>query len=265
MEDSPAAIVARGLGVQYDLGKRGRTFRRALSRIAGSSRRHPDDEPFWALQDVDFIVREGDILGVIGHNGAGKSTLLLAIAGIIGPDRGRLRTFGRRPTLLTLGAGFERELTGRENIRLNAAYLGLPSKQIDLLIDPIAEFAELEAFLDVPLKKYSTGMRARLGFSIAAHTEPDILLLDEVLSVGDASFQQKSRARIFELMERARAIVVVTHAIPFIAETCTKVLWLDHGRVRDFGVTGSVLRSYQEALSAGSAGGRRAPAVVESR
>jgi ABC-type polysaccharide/polyol phosphate transport system ATPase subunit len=263
MKAPPAAIVAHDLGIKYDLGIRGRTLRRVMSRLARSSRRHPDEEPFWALKHVDFSVHEGDILGVIGHNGAGKSTLLLAIAGIIGPDLGWLETYGRRPTLLTLGAGFERELTGRENIRLNAAYLGLSRKQIDRLIDPIAEFAELEAFLDVPLKKYSTGMHARLGFSIAAHTEPDILLLDEVLSVGDISFQQKSRTRMFELMEKARAIVVVTHSLPFIADTCTKALWLDHGRVRGFGATEMVLADYQEALA--EAPPPRAAAAAESR
>ncbi len=188
------AIAAHGLGVRYDLRQtKGRTLRRSLAAAVGA-RPGAEQGYFWALRDVSFAIAPGEILGVIGKNGSGKSTLLEVIAEIISPDEGSVQTSGRRPTLLTIGAGFERELTGRENIRLNAAYLGFSRKEIDQLIEPIGDFSELGQFLDQPLKTYSTGMRARLGFSIAVHTDPDILLLDEVLSVGDADFQEKSRS-----------------------------------------------------------------------
>lgn len=246
MAPDEVAIAAHGLGVRYDLRQtKGRTLRRSLAAAVGA-RPGAEQGFFWALRDVDFVLAPGEILGVIGKNGSGKSTLLEVIAEIISPDEGTIQVSGRRPTLLTVGAGFERELTGRENIRLNAAYLGFSRKEMELLIEPIEEFSELGQFLDQPLKTYSTGMRARLGFSIAVHTDPDILLLDEVLSVGDADFQEKSRQRIVEMMSRARAIVVVSHTAGFIESTCSKVLWLEKGRVRDFGEPEPVIAGYSK-------------------
>jgi len=244
MASEEAAIAARGLGVRFDLRQtRGRTLRRSLAAAVGA-RPGAEKGVFWALRDVSFAIAPGEILGVIGKNGAGKSTLLEVIAEVIGPDEGSVQVSGRRPTLLTIGAGFERELTGRENIRLNAAYLGFSRKGIEQLMEPIEEFSELGQFLDQPLKTYSTGMTARLGFSIAVHTDPDILLLDEVLSVGDADFQEKSRQRLAEMMSRARAMVVVSHAEGFVEKICSKVLWLDKGRVRDFGEPEAVIADY---------------------
>jgi ABC-type polysaccharide/polyol phosphate transport system ATPase subunit len=238
------AIAARGLGVRFDLRQtKRRTLRRSLAAAVGA-RPSAEQGIFWALRDVSFALAPGEILGVIGKNGSGKSTLLEVIAEIISPDEGTVQTSGRRPTLLTIGAGFERELTGRENIRLNSAYLGFSRKATELLIEPIEEFSELGQFLDQPLKTYSTGMRARLGFSIAVHTDPDILLLDEVLSVGDADFQEKSRRRLSEMMNRARAIVVVSHTAGFMEDICSKVLWLEKGHVRDFGDPEPVLSGY---------------------
>jgi ABC-type polysaccharide/polyol phosphate transport system ATPase subunit len=195
---------------------------------------------------VSFELREGEVLGVIGRNGSGKSTLLLTLAGILRPDAGAVATFGKTATLLTLGAGFEPELTGRENIYLNGAFFGLPKRRMDELLDEIVEFSELGAFVDVPLRKYSTGMRARLGFSIAAHIEPDILLLDEVLGVGDAAFQRKSKAKLEELIGRAKAIVVVTHSMGFVSEACTAALWLDEGRVAGYGPPDDITARYIE-------------------
>jgi ABC-type polysaccharide/polyol phosphate transport system ATPase subunit len=247
MASEEVAIAARGLGVRFDLRQtKGRTLRRSLAAAVGA-RPGAEQGHFWALRDVNFAIAPGEILGVIGKNGAGKSTLLEVISDIISPDEGAVQVSGRRPTLLTIGAGFERELTGRENVRLNAAYLGFARKEIERLVEPIEEFSELGQFMDQPLKTYSTGMTARLGFSIAVHTDPDILLLDEVLSVGDADFQEKSRRRLSEMMNRARAIVLVSHAAGMIDDICSKVLWLEKGRVRDFGETHAVLADYRKS------------------
>lgn len=242
MTEGGVALAVTGIGVQYDLRI---THRRTLRRVMGELLHgRPDDPPFWALRDVTFAVKTGDIVGVIGRNGGGKSTLLLTLAGILRPDVGAVRMFGRTSTLLTLGAGFDPDLTGRENIYVNAAFLGIPRAKIAAELDAIVEFAELGRFIDAPLRKYSTGMRARLGFSIAAHVEPDILLLDEVLGVGDEAFQRKSQAKMRELMRSAKAIVLVSHSMPFVRETCNKALWLRDGRVAAFGGTNAVVDAY---------------------
>jgi ABC-type polysaccharide/polyol phosphate transport system ATPase subunit len=189
------AIIARRVSVQYDLRlTRDRTLRRSVAELI--RRDNGADSKFWAVRDVSFTVRDGDILGVIGRNGSGKSTLLLALAGIIHPDRGSIETLGLTPTLLTLTTGFEPDLSGRQNIYLQGAYFGFGRSKIDERLDEIIEFSELGSFIDVPIRKYSTGMRVRLAFSIAAHVEPEILLIDEVLGVGDAAFLAKSRAKL---------------------------------------------------------------------
>jgi len=247
--NAPAAIIARDVGVRYDLRfTRDRTLRRTLAAsIHPGSRRK--QTRFWALRNVSFTVHAGESLGVIGANGSGKSTRLLSIAGIIPPDEGSIQTFGRS-NLLTLGAGFEPELSGRQNIYLNAAYLGFSRRAIEEYVEPIIEFSELGDFIDVPIKNYSTGMRARLGFAIAAQIRPRVLLLDEILSVGDAAFQQKSRGKLDELMQRARAIVLVSHSLPLVRDICTNVLWLDHGGVRGYGDPERVTQMYIEAVAA---------------
>lgn len=245
------SIVARDVGICYDLRL---TSRRTLRQVIGEvihTNGSPTPPTFWALKQVSFVARAGDIVGVIGRNGSGKSTLLLAIAGILRPDTGAVRTFGRTSTLMTLGAGFDPELNGRENIYLNGAFLGLSKPKVDALLSDIVEFADLGPFIDVPLKKYSTGMRARLGFSIVAHVQSEILLLDEVLAVGDEEFRSRSRERIFELIEQARAIVVVSHDLAFIERTCTKCLWLEHGEVVAFGEPQSVIADYRARSRSG--------------
>ena len=235
------------VGVRYDLRLlRQQTLRAALLRLPRRDARS-HSSVFWALEDVSFALNTGEVLGIVGRNGSGKSTLLLAIAGILRPQRGVIRTFGRTARLLTLGAGFERELTGRENIYLNGAFLGLPRREIARREDEIVEFSELGDFIDVPIRQYSTGMRARLGFAIAVHVNPDILLLDEVLLVGDHGFRIRSQEKIAELAAKATAVVIVSHAMGVLRESCNRALWLHEGRVAALGDVEPVVSQYLEA------------------
>jgi ABC-type polysaccharide/polyol phosphate transport system ATPase subunit len=256
MTERSFVITAREIGVQYDLRL---TPDRTLRRTVGDFARRPKgaDTKFWALRDVGFDVAGGEIVGVIGPNGAGKSTLLLAIAGILRPQRGVIYT-ATGSTLLTLGAGFEPDLTGRQNILLNAAYLGFSRAKIREQMREIIEFTELGDFIDAPLRTYSTGMRTRLAFSVAVHVEPEIVLLDEVLGVGDAAFQKKSTAKIRRLMAQARAIMVVTHNLTFVREVCTSALWLEDGCVVEYGDSRLVAAHYESAANA-----RAAAAIAE--
>jgi ABC-type polysaccharide/polyol phosphate transport system ATPase subunit len=230
----------------YDLRlSRQRTVRSTVGDLL-KGRRSSKGSRFWALRDVTLAARAGEAFGIVGRNGSGKSTLLLTIAGIVKPDAGVIRTWGRTSTLLALGAGFEPDLTGRENIYLNAALLGMTRREMDERIDDIVDFSELGDFIDVPLRKYSSGMRARLGFSIASTIEPDILLLDEVLGVGDASFRVKSRERLEDLLVKAKAIVLVSHNLNFVREMCERALWLNEGRVVACGDARVVVDEYEE-------------------
>jgi lipopolysaccharide transport system ATP-binding protein len=254
------SIEARNAGVRYDLRlTHHRTLRQTLGGLGGRDPAFGDNPHFWALDDVSFTLSRGESLGIIGDNGSGKSTLLMLIAGILQPDRGEIRTHGSISPLLTLGVGFEPNLSGRENIYLNAAYLGVPRRRIEQRVDEIIAFADIGAFIDVPIRKYSTGMRTRLGFAIASHIEPDILLLDEVLGVGDNAFRWKSQRKMHELVERAGALVVVSHLMPFVVEMCTKVLWLEQGRVAGYGKPESVVGEYMKTAESTRAG-RKDPA-----
>lgn len=203
-----------------------------------------------ALRDVSFEVEQGEFLGVIGHNGAGKSTLLRTIAGILPPSSGRVVVNGHVTTLLSVGVGFNGELTGRENIRLGGLANGLSPREAASLEAEIADFSGLGEFVDYPLKTYSSGMRSRLGFAVAVHMEPDILLIDEALSAGDAQFRTKASAKIKEIMERARAIILVSHGLSTVEEMASSVLWLDHGRVMELGEPVEVIDSYRRHVSA---------------
>jgi ABC-type polysaccharide/polyol phosphate transport system ATPase subunit len=243
---SQQAIVAQGVGVEYDLRlSRQRTLRATISDVMRRRRRSKGSR-FWALRDVTFAARAGETFGIVGRNGSGKSTLLLTIGGILRPDTGVIRTSGRTSALLALGAGFEPDLTGRENIYLNAALLGMSRREIDDRVGDIISFSELGDFIDVPLRKYSSGMRVRLGFSIASTIEPDILLLDEVLGVGDASFRVKSQERLEDLAAKAKAIVLVSHNLNFVKEMCERVLWLNEGRVAAYGDARAVVDEYED-------------------
>lgn len=197
------------------------------------------------LKNISFSVPAGTVLGIIGFNGSGKSTLLKLIAGIFRPDSGKVSANGRISALLSLGVGFHPDLSGRENIYVNALALGLSKKEVKAVFDEIVHFAELEEFIEAPVRTYSTGMYMRLGFSIAVNIDPDILLLDEVTSVGDQRFQTKSSARINRFKEEGKTILVVTHDLSLVENWCHQALWIDGGVVRDFGDPASVTAKYR--------------------
>lgn len=206
---------------------------------------------FWALRDVIFTLNRGDSLGLIGRNGAGKSTLLKLLSGLVKPDGGHITVRGQVGALIELGAGFNPILTGRENIFINAAVLGLSRAKVNRLIDEIIEFAELEEFIDAPVQSYSSGMRVRLGFSIATHLQPDILLVDEVLAVGDTGFRRKCIDHLKTFLEdRTTSLILVSHNLRHIEQTCRRALHLDGGRIAMIGETDEVIANYLEQINA---------------
>lgn len=203
---------------------------------------------FYALKDVNFTVHQGESWALIGANGAGKSTLLKLICGILRPYRGSVQVKGTVAPLIELGAGFDGNLTAKENIYINAAVLGYSRKFIREQYEQIVEFAELQDFMDLPIKNYSSGMRARLGFAVATAVKPDILIVDEVLAVGDAAFQAKCRARIKELLAQGTTLLFVSHAKPPVLELCEHAIWLDHGEIKKIGATKHVYWAYEQHL-----------------
>jgi ABC-type polysaccharide/polyol phosphate transport system ATPase subunit len=240
--------VAAAIEVDH-VSKRFRLFREKPSSLKArliSSRSRAED--FWALKDVAFDVREGESLGLIGHNGSGKTTLLKVIAGILRPTEGTVRTRGRMAALLELGAGFHPELTGRENVYLNASFLGLTRKDTDTVYEDIVAFAEIEDFMDNQVQFYSSGMLVRLGFAVAVHVDPEILLVDEVLAVGDESFQAKCLNRIRSFQAEGRTIVLVTHALDTVRQVCDRAVMLDHGELYAKGAPLDVVRELRYVL-----------------
>lgn len=208
--------------------------------------RRGERDEFWPLRDISFTVNPGEVFGIIGANGAGKSTLLKVVAGIIPPSVGRVIVRGRIAPLIELGAGFDPYLTGRENIFLYGSLLGFSQKKLDKRFDRIVQFAELEEFIDVPLMNYSVGMSARLGFAIAIDIEPDLLLIDELFSVGDAAFKKKCEARMETFKAKGVTILLVSHDLKLIQETCHRALFLHHGHVVALGPTDEVVAEYQK-------------------
>ena len=217
--------------------------------LAGSA---AEKETFWALQDVSFEVKQGERLGIIGRNGAGKSTLLKVLSRITEPTRGEVRLRGRVASLLEVGTGFHPELTGRENIYLNGAILGMTRAEIARKFDEIVAFAEVEKFLDTPVKRYSSGMYVRLAFAVAAHLEPDILLVDEVLAVGDAAFRRKSLQKMDDVARSGITVLFVSHDMNSIKHLCSQVMLLDKGNIRALGEADRIIRDYQELSAATS-------------
>ena len=201
-------------------------------------------EEFIALNDVSLDVPHGATLGIIGSNGSGKTTMLKCLTGIYTPERGSIKIDGKVAALLELGAGFHPELTGSENVYLNGAILGMTKRDVELKFDKIVEFAGLEKFINTPVKNFSSGMVVRLGFSIAAHVEPKILLIDEILSVGDQDFQRKSTEKIEEFRREGRTIVVVSHSLGLVQQLCKEVIWLDKGKIRQSGLATDVISAY---------------------
>jgi ABC-2 type transport system ATP-binding protein len=202
-------------------------------------------ETLWALRNISLDVRRGESLGIIGHNGAGKSTLLKVISGVIKPVEGKIRVNGNIAPLIELSAGFDDELTGRENIFLSASILGFSKRETEEKYDNIIDFSELKDFINAPLKSYSSGMIARLGFSIATEVYPDILIIDEILAVGDAHFKQKSKERISEFRKKGITILFVSHNMEEIHNLCDRVLWLDHGDIRMLGDPVRIINEYE--------------------
>ena len=203
---------------------------------------------FEALKRVSFEIRDGETVGLVGPNGSGKSTILKIIAGVYRPTTGDVRIFGKVAGLIELGAGFHHDLTGRENILLNGLLLGLSRREIKAREQQILDFAELGEFIDSPVKQYSSGMFMRLGFAVATEVDPDILLIDEILAVGDAAFQQKCMARIDEFRERRRTIILVSHDLVAVRRLCQRVLVVQNGRIRADGSAGEILDNYEELL-----------------
>jgi lipopolysaccharide transport system ATP-binding protein len=254
-----AALSINGLGKCYQIGLRPEkylTFRDALvsmakapfARLAGLRGGGPDKGRFWALRNVSFDVNQGEVIGIIGRNGAGKSTLLKVLSRIVEPTEGSARLRGRVASLLEVGTGFHLELTGRENIYLNGAILGMHKAEIDRKFDQIVAFAETEQFLDTPVKRYSSGMYVRLAFAVAAHLEPEILIVDEVLAVGDAQFQKKCLGRIQQVAQSdGRTVLFVSHNIGAVTHLCNRAVYLQSGELKKIGKTEEVVEYYMNS------------------
>lgn len=236
-------IEVRDVSMHFNLpGDRVTSLKEYMIRML---KRNLTFKEFIALDHVNFDVRKGEVVGLIGHNGAGKSTILKVISGILRPTSGSVTIRGNVVPMLELGSGFDLEMTGRENIFLNGAILGYSEDFLKEKYDEIIAFSEIGQFIEVPLRNYSSGMTARLAFSIATVVEPEILIVDEVLSVGDAAFQEKSKRRMMELMSGGTTVLFVSHSLDQIREMCDRVVWLDHGKVKMYGDTQEVCDAYQ--------------------
>lgn len=252
---SEFAIQVEDIGKRYQIGNftAKNTLRDTIAAMVkapfrfGKNGEVKKKTPFWALKNISFEVKQGEILGIIGHNGAGKSTLLKILSRITEPTTGHARIYGRVGSLLEVGTGFHSELTGRENIYLNGAILGMKKNEIKRKFDEIVEFAEIEQFLDTPVKRYSSGMHVRLAFAVAAHLEPEILIIDEVLAVGDAAFQKKCLGKMGEVTKEGRTVLFVSHNMVAVQSLCSRVIWLEKGNIKKEGKTDKVISGYLQS------------------
>ncbi len=243
---SDSAIFLQDISVHYRIPSEAiTTFKEYMIKVVKREIQH---RSFSALQDINLDIKRGEIFGIVGRNGAGKSTLMKVISRVLIPSEGRVWIKGNISPLLQLGAGFHHELTGRENIYLNATLLGHPHDEIENKIDEIIAFAELGDFIEAPLRTYSSGMRSRLGFAVATAWQPDILVLDEVLSVGDVAFQEKCIKRMENFRDSGATVLIVSHAINQVREICQRAIWLEYGKIQELGLSDEVCESYQHAL-----------------
>jgi lipopolysaccharide transport system ATP-binding protein len=251
------AITVERLSKQYRIGGSGQEtmLRERLANLAKRVflRDKRREETIWALRDVSFSVQSGEIVGIVGRNGAGKSTLLKILSRITYPTSGSMKVGGRVASLLEVGTGFHEELTGRENIFLNGSILGMPGKEVEQKLEAIVEFSGVAKFIDTPIKRYSSGMRLRLGFAVAAHLDPDILIVDEVLAVGDAGFQKKCLKVMKDLRSGGRTVLFVSHNLAAVENLCSRCVWIDDGEVRMDGQSRQVIEAYMTAMAGSEA------------
>ena len=253
-------IQAEGLGKRYRLGEGGYvTLREKLDGYLRRRTQSNGSREVWALRDVDLEIAEGDVVGIVGRNGAGKTTLLKTVARIVRPTTGVVRVRGRVGALLEVGTGFHPELTGRENVFLNGVVLGMSRREIRRRFDDIVEFAGVERFLDTPLKRYSSGMYLRLAFAVAAHVDPDVLIVDEVLAVGDAEFQRRCLGRMSEFGREGRTVLFVSHDTGVVGQLCRRAIWLEQGRVRADGPALEIVDRYVRSTLSRSGAAEIAP------
>lgn len=242
--ESPIMLILEDVAVRYRVPtERIGTFKEFAIRLL---QRKVSFRHFWALGGIDLTIRKGEVFGLIGNNGAGKSTTLKVISRVLQPTKGRVRVYGKIAPLLELGAGFHPELTGRENVYLNGALLGYSRHQMDLVFQNIVDFSELGPFMDAPIRTYSSGMYARLGFSVATAHQPEILILDEILSVGDELFQAKCNERMREFRQNGATILMVSHGLATMERMCDRIGWIDHGKLRMVGNPTEVIAAYRQ-------------------
>jgi lipopolysaccharide transport system ATP-binding protein len=259
------SIEVHGLSKRYVLGERTDSgqLREHLVKLMKFGRTSKQPEILWALRDLSFEVPEGQVVGIIGRNGAGKSTLLKILSRITHPTGGSVRVRGRVASLLEVGTGFHEELTGRENVYLNGSILGMKRREIDRHFDAIVEFSGLEQFIDTPIKRFSSGMRLRLGFAVAAHLDPDVLIVDEVLAVGDAGFQKKCIATMADLRSGGRTVLFVSHNMAAVENLCSRGIWIDKGQLRMDGGSKEVIKAYLSTYASDDA--KNTELAVEGR
>lgn len=245
--DNDVMIDAKNISMKFNLGiEKGFSIKQFFVDLLSFKRRKKVKNDFYALTDVNFQVKRGEVIGLIGSNGAGKSTLLKVVAGVMKPTKGKIEVKGNVCPMIELGAGFDYDLTARENIYLNGAILGYSKEFIEKKFNEIIDFSELSDFLDVPVKNFSSGMIARLAFSIATIVDPEVLIVDEILSVGDLAFQQKSEEKMKSMIGGGTTVLYVSHSIDSIKSLCDRVIWLEHGKIVEIGDPRVVCKKYQE-------------------